>query len=175
MVMAWVTAQDFARRSRRFVTNTNLTSLNRHIWQPSGSGRDVNLEEDIDRAQSSQANHKLLYPPSFETNYVWRKGGPSFLAVRLSEREEISMSTPSHDPSILKEFLEECGAKFLDKDGTRTVIYRSSCSITLTKPVWRRCMSRKARSLSTIFLAASVKESLIRDATDYLHPASRQW
>ena len=40
------------RSSRRFVTNTNLTSRNRHIWQPSGSRRDVNLEEDIDRAQS---------------------------------------------------------------------------------------------------------------------------
>ncbi|KIM94568.1 hypothetical protein OIDMADRAFT_135509, partial [Oidiodendron maius Zn] len=79
------------------------------------------------------------------------------------------------DPSILKEFLEECRANFLDKDGTRTVIYRSSCSIALTKPVWRRCMSRKARPLSTIFLAASVKEPLIRDATDYLHPVSLTW
>lgn len=186
MVMAWTTTQEFARNSRRFVVNTNLTSRNWHIWQPSGHGRDSTPEEDSDEStQSGHANRdKLQYTPSFGTHYFWHRGRLFFFtrkqvlqhsSVPLSEREEISISTFGRDPSVLRELLEECRADFVKNDEARTVIYRSSCDVATKAPVWRRCMSRKSRPFSTIFLAASVKEALVSDAMDYLHPVSRRW
>jgi mitochondrial chaperone BCS1 len=123
MVMAWTTTQEFARSSRRFVVNTNLTSRNWHIWQPSSHGGDSNSDEDGDDAPSVQGGHinhnKLQYTPSFGTHCFWHRGRLFFFtrkqvlqhsSVPLSEREEISISTFGRDPSVLRELLEECRA-----------------------------------------------------------------
>jgi chaperone BCS1 len=189
MVMAWIAQQQFSKKSRRFVANTNLNS--RMWWLFRDFGDDANDDEDEETTGNSLQNSlkgkhkKLQFTPSFGTHYFWFKGWP-FIFSRVqdrnqnswgtvSERENISISSFGRDPTLLKELLDECRAAFSKNDENRTIIYRGALKKGTSEPAWTRCSSRASRPFSTVVLDESVKQSLLEDMADYLHPYTRRW
>jgi chaperone BCS1 len=93
----------------------------------------------------------------------------------VSAREEISLSSFGRNPAILKTLLDESRRKYLENDGNKTLIYRGIINARSAEPCWRRCMSRPSRPLSTIVADEAMKEALVDDLRDYLHPRTRRW
>ncbi|OHE90936.1 hypothetical protein CORC01_13769 [Colletotrichum orchidophilum] len=188
ILMSWVAAQRFAKNSRRFVVNTNLSSRSWFLWR-----WDNDDEEESDDSSSDgglveitgQKKKPLAYTPSFGSHSFWYRGHlllfkrsqnreqASYLVV--SEREEISVSCFGRNPWILKELLQEARAEYLKKDSQKTMIYRGSTRAGTTEPMWQRCMARTSRPFSTVILNEKTKKELVEDVADYLSPVTRKW
>lgn len=189
MVMLWLSRQNFAHNSRHFVVNTNINSRNRYMYyshDDSDSDDDGDDEEaentvDIITGQSSSQKQALHYTPSVGEHLFWYKLWPlTFERVQqrdqnfnmtASEKEELRISCFGRNPQILKELLLEARQLHMKKDDRKTIIYRAN----LVHNYWQRCMSRPNRPFSTVILKEQVKQELIRDAADYLNPATRRW
>ncbi|PMD40489.1 hypothetical protein L207DRAFT_543976 [Hyaloscypha variabilis F] len=193
MLMAWIANQQFAKRSRRFVANTNLNSRMWFLWRDYDEDG-VEDEAVIDFDESGNAvstggrgkkEKKVQFTPSFGTHYFWYKR--RLLIFRrqqdtrqtswgpVSEREEISVSCFGRNPTILKDLLDDCRQDFLKNDVNRTIIYRGGLKSGTSEVAWTRCVSRVSRPFSTVVLDESVKQSLLDDMRDYLHPYTRRW
>ncbi|EON99766.1 putative mitochondrial chaperone bcs1 protein [Phaeoacremonium minimum UCRPA7] len=185
MIMAWVAAQRFAQKSRRFVVNTNLNSRSWFLWRWDYDDDEDDGAEDMDGTERRAKKKALQYTPTFGSHYFWYKGRllifrrsqnreqAAFLVV--SEREEVSVSCFGRNPWVLKELLLEARAAYMKKDEHKTLIYRGTTKAGSTEPTWQRCMSRTSRPFSTVILNEKVKNDLIDDVTDYLNPATRRW
>lgn len=193
MLMGWVANQKFAKRSRRFVANTNLNSRMWFLWRDYDDDEkeeEVTIDFDensnpITHVGSGKKDKKVQFTPSFGTHYFWYKGTLLLFKRQqdtrqqgfgpVSEREEISVSCFGRNPTILKELLAECRSDFLSHDENRTIIYRGGLKSGTAEPNWVRCVSRVSRPFSTVVLDESVKQNLLGDMKDYLHPYTRRW
>jgi len=192
MLMAWVASQQFAKRSRRFVANTNLNSRMWFLWREFDDEREdenvIELDENgvaITTGGTGKKQKKVQFTPSFGTHYFWYN--KRLLIFRrqedtrqtgwgpVSEREQISISCFGRNPVVLKQLLDECRMHFLKNDVNRTVIYRGGLKSGTAEPTWTRCVSRVSRPFSTVVLDEAVKQSLLDDMRDYLHPYTRRW
>lgn len=193
MLMAWIANQQFAKRSRRFVANTNLNSRMWYLWREFDSDDDkdeggVEFDEEgnaIVTSGKGKKEKKVQFTPSFGTHYFWYKSrllifkrsqdtrqtgwGP------VSEREEISVQCFGRNPRILKDLLDDCRKDFLSHDENRTIIYRGGLKSGTSEPAWTRCVSRVSRPFSTVVLDEAVKKNILEDMRDYLHPYTRRW
>ncbi|APA05292.1 hypothetical protein SS1G_09686 [Sclerotinia sclerotiorum 1980 UF-70] len=193
MVMAWVSEQPFAQRSRRFVANTNLNSRMWFMWQNENEEEVEENDDDFELDEegnpipkkASEKEKKVRFTPSFGTYYFWykrrllqfrRSQSAPITNSAVSEREEISLSSFGRNPRILKELLDECRQAFIKNDENRTIIYRGgSKSGSFGEPGWTRLVSRISRPFSTVVLDEVVKQKVIADMKDYLHPFTRRW
>ncbi|KAI9639993.1 hypothetical protein NHQ30_011552 [Ciborinia camelliae] len=193
MVMAWVSEQQFAQRSRRFVANTDLNSRMWFMWRWEDDEEQQENDDDFEfdeegnpiPRKASEKQKKVKFTPSFGTHYFWYKRRllqfrrsqdkvQSYSAV--SEREEITISSFGRNPRILKELLDECRQAFLKNDENRTIIYRGGSKAgSMGEPGWTRLVSRISRPFSTVVLDEAVKQKVIADMKDYLHPFTRRW
>ena len=193
MLMAWVANQQFAKRSRRFVANTNLNSRMWYLWREFDSDDDkdegtVELDAEgnaVVTDGNGKKEKKVQFTPAFGVHFFWYKGrlllfkrSPDTRQAgwgAVSEREEISLQCFGRNPATLKELLEECRKEFLSHDENRTIIYRGGVKSGSSEPVWTRCVSRVSRPFSTVVLDEAVKKDLLDDLRDYLHPYTRRW
>jgi mitochondrial chaperone BCS1 len=186
MLMAWVADQNFSKKSRRFIANTNLNSRSWYLWRWSDDDdEDTGDEGDVASANHGKAKKALSYTPSFGSHTFWYNG--RLLRFRRSqdrnqqgyltssEREEISIACFGRSPAILKQLLLEARAEYLRKDTKKTMIYRGGIRSGSTDPSWQRCMARTARPFSTVILNEKKKQEIIDDVAEYLSPATRNW
>jgi chaperone BCS1 len=191
MIMSWVATQQFSKKSRRFVANTNLSSRYWWLWSDNRDSDEEGVEFDEEgnavMTSSGKKEKKVQFTPSFGTHYFWYK--KRLLIFRrsqdqrqagwmsASEREEISISSFGRNPAILKELLDECRDNFSKNDVNKTIIYRGGLKVSggSGEPTWTRCVSRVSRPFSTVVLDEEVKKSLLDDMRDYLHPLTRRW
>lgn len=189
MVMLWLSKQGFARRSRHFVANTDLSSRHRHLYRFADSNDsdddapDSDDDDGADAKGAAAASRKkaLHYTPAFGSHLFWYKGHPLFFERHknhdqlglqtASEREELALWCFGRSPRIFKELLVEARQLHVRKDERKTLIYRGN----LNETYWQRCMSRLNRPFSTVILDEAVKKELLDDAADYLDPAMRRW
>ncbi|GKT44128.1 putative mitochondrial chaperone BCS1-B [Colletotrichum spaethianum] len=186
ILMSWVAAQRFAKNSRRFVVNTNLSSRSWFLWRwDDDEEENDDVSTDGSSSEFGQKKKPLAYTPSFGSHSFWYRGHlllfkrsqnreqASYLVV--SEREEISLSCFGRNPWILKELLQEARGEYQKKDSQKTMIYRGSTRAGSTEPTWQRCMARTSRPFSTVILNEKTKKELVEDVADYLSPATRKW
>lgn len=187
--MGWIASQKFAKKSRRFVANTNLNSRAWALWRWD-SDEEENEDDDVDLDFLPEGdltgtgfplkkgkNKPLQYTPAFGTHFFWHKGrfflfrrsenaGEGGRYVPASEREEISIASFGRNPEPLKALLEQCRAEYVKSDEDKTLIYRGTFQAGSTEPKWVRCLSRTSRPLSTVVLDEKVKDELLADLRD---------
>ncbi|PVH69539.1 hypothetical protein DL98DRAFT_554398 [Cadophora sp. DSE1049] len=183
MLMAWVVTQNFSQASRCFVANIDINS---RAWYPGSTFHDdedsTDGEDGENDTEAYEKNKPLRYTPSFGTHFFWYKSRLILFKRKqsrhqgytVSAREEISLSSFGRDPAILKTLLDESRRKYLENDENKTLIYRGIINARSAEPCWRRCMSRLSRPLSTIVVDEAMKEALVDDLRDYLHPRTRR-
>ncbi len=139
-VLAWVAAQRFSQNSRRFVANSSLNGRRWWYYDDDDSDDDADFSncDSLDGAMvNSEQKKPLSFTPSFGSHNFWFKGRLlRFTRVknreqngflRVSEKEEISISCFGRDPWILKQLLNEARLQHLKKDERKTFIYRGTC------------------------------------------------
>lgn len=192
MLMAWISNQEFSKKSRRFVANTNLNSRMWFLWESydeekeedeAGVGFDENSNPILTTKKAKEK--KVRYTPMFGVHYfrykkrllMFRRTDNSQSSPwgTASTREEIQISAFGRNPAIIKELLDDCRQEYLKNDVNRTIIYRGGLKAGTAEPAWTRCLARASRAFSTVVLDEGVKASLLADMRDYLHPSTRRW
>jgi chaperone BCS1 len=84
-------------------------------------------------------------------------------------REEVFISCFSRSPTVLREFLDECRCYYLGLVENKTSVFEHQGDR------WKPSKSRNKRHISTVILDKKVKEVLVNDISDFLHPTTRRW
>lgn len=184
ILMAWVSNQRFAQRSRRFVVNTNLSSRSWFLFRWD-EDEDEEFEQDGQTSDLKKKKKDLNYTPSFGSHMFFYKRNLLIFRrtanretggyMMVSEKEEISISCFGRNPAVLKELLLEAREQYMERDEKKTLIYRGTTRAGATEPTWQRCMARASRPFSTVILNEKTKQDIIDDVTDYLHPGTQRW
>ncbi|KKA28901.1 hypothetical protein TD95_004490 [Thielaviopsis punctulata] len=184
-VVHWVSRQSFASSSRRFVVVSNASQSRNHYWNGDNDSDSDDDEPMTHEQEVKKHRGALAYTPSFGSHNFWFRGHllrfnradtrKSPNALISNEREEISISSYSRNPDILKDLLIEARMTYAQKDSQKTVIFRAICRYSNTEPIWQRIVSRSIRPMSTVILNKKLKQELMSDVTDYLNPATRRW
>lgn len=197
-VMFWLARQDFVGRSKHVIAQTR-TGAGR--WdEDDNSDEDEDVDEDGEgesiskgesdlladfddywaRALSRDKYRPLRFTPAEGTHYFRFRGRFLSFSRAVEERgmytvrtERLYLSCLGRDPTILKELLSEAQRAYVEKDGTRTVIYRGQKQGSYYD--WARCMARAPRPLSTVVLDEGQKQAFVADLKEYLHPRTRRW
>jgi len=184
ILMAWVSNQRFAQRSRRFVVNTNLNSRSWFLFRWD-EDEEEEFEQDGQTSDLRKKKKDLNYTPSFGSHMFFYKRNLLIFRrtanretgghMMVSEKEEISISCFGRNPAILKELLLEAREQYMERDEKKTLIYRGTTRAGSTEPTWQRCMARASRPFSTVILNEKTKQDIIDDVTDYLNPGTQRW
>ncbi|KAH7027878.1 BCS1 N terminal-domain-containing protein [Microdochium trichocladiopsis] len=185
ILMAWVSNQRFAQKSRRFVVNTNLNSRSWFLFRWDEEEEEEEYEHGGQTSDLKKKKKALNYTPSFGSHVFFYKRNLLIFRrtsnretggyMMVSEKEEISISCFGRNPAILKELLLEAREQYMERDEKKTLIYRGTTRAGSTEPTWQRCMARASRPFSTVILNEKTKQDLIDDVTDYLNPATQRW
>jgi chaperone BCS1 len=192
IIIAWISKQSFAQRSRKFIANTNINSREYYSYDSDSDSDDEGLdcdedEDDLDAVIKAPGKQKPLHYTPADGSHYFFFGYNLMLFQRdqgkersspwgsNSSREELVISSFGRNPEALKRLLSEARAEYLKKDKDKTIIYRGAAGSFGGDPSWQRCMSRSSRPLSTVILDEKVKKDLINDVNDYLNPATRRW
>ncbi|KOS23030.1 putative mitochondrial chaperone [Escovopsis weberi] len=192
MLMLWISRQRFSQNSRNFLVNTDIYSRSSHVYGPDDSDSEEDGGSDNESGGLAVADGSMIiagkqnlhFTPSFGSHRFWYKGWPlMFERIQnsqqinfqsASEREELSISCYGRNPQILKDILQEARQMYLKKDERKTLIFRGMGS-SYGDPYWQRTMTRPNRPFSTVVLDEKLKQGLVDDISDYIHPATRRW
>ncbi|KAI6783555.1 mitochondrial chaperone BCS1-B-like protein [Emericellopsis cladophorae] len=188
MIMAWVATQNFSRKSRRFIANTNLNSRAWSMWRffnDEDEDEDEDEEQDWRKKETSKNKKQLRYTPSYGTHLFFFRHRPLLFercenreqmgSLMISEKEEIIISCFGRSADLIKELLHEAREQHMAKDEQKTLIYRGGSDGQGGDLTWKRCMARSTRPFSTVILNEKVKQELVDDVADYLAPKTRKW
>lgn len=177
-LMAWIAGQEFANSTKYFVAGMAFGSLQQENEQTDEeeSGNGLSSWEMLRRAP-------LQFTPAPGLHQFRYKGRIVLLRRVLEEgkdcwwpQETIELSTFGTSPQLLKELLHEARLRFLEKDRSKTIVYRPTVGTQLGQPPnWTRCLARPSRPLSTVVLDEHQKEMFVDDVRDYLEPDTRRW
>lgn len=179
-LMAWVAVQDFAKETKFFVAGMAFSSLQQE---------NENEDEDDDESKNDMSSWEMLkraplqFTPAPGLHMFRYRGKLMFLRRVLEEgkdcwwpQETIELSTFGRNPAMLKELLREARLRFLEKDRSKTIVYRPTVGTQLGQPPnWARCLARPSRPLSTVVLDERQKEMFVDDIRDYLEIETRRW
>lgn len=100
----------------------------------------------------------------------------SFLSYRTSladvgfrKEEELSITCLGRSPKTVKDFLNECKDEYLRLNRNKTTVFRNR------RDCWERAAVIEARPLSTVILADTQKQSLIKDVGEFFDKRTRRW
>ncbi|GLI78301.1 hypothetical protein PoHVEF18_006611 [Penicillium ochrochloron] len=126
---------------------------------------------------------KLRFTPAQGRHYFWYHGRLLMLERRYEQsgarwvlnNEKLYLSCLGRNPSILHKLLSDAQHKFVERDGSRTIIYRGQRGSSGSSFDWCRCMSRPPRPLDTVILDNTQKHAFLADIEDYLERGTAEW
>lgn len=153
-------------------------------WEGVGGSTSVeSFDEYWTRVINRDKYKRLRFTPAQGRHYFWYQGRLLMLDRRYEQttarwvlnNEKLYLSCLGRDPSILHRLLSDAQHKFVERDGSRTIIYRGQrCSPGATFS-WSRCMSRPPRPLDTVILDDAQKQEFLADIEDYLEKGTAEW
>lgn len=197
--MYWMSRQPHMKRTNRFVAGVKTSG---YISDEEESGDEDGMDDDVDEigepgsgnnAESfdaywakvvSRDKYKTLrFTPSQGRHVFWYKNRPLMLHRQhqngssrwVLNNERLYLSCLGRDATIIKNLLREAQKAYVERDGSRTIIYRGHRYSYSNQISWERCMARSPRPLSTVVLDQKQKQEFVSDLKEYLHPRTRRW
>lgn len=197
-LMFWISKQEFANRTLRFVAGTKTNS--RHVYcyysddededgdhsESDDDGEEEEGDDDFDKYWAKAIRRdrykKLRFTPAEGTHYFRYRG--RFIAFSRHREENqrmnyelnperLYLSCLGRDATAIRQLLAEAQRTFVERDGTKTIIYRGKNSGPDVD--WVRCMARSPRPMSTVVLDQRQKDAFVDDVKEYLHPRTKRW
>lgn len=196
--MYWWSRQRHTRRTNRFLAGVRTNGYWSEAedsdhegsdsedgdWEGAGDGTSAeSFDEYWTRVINRDKYKRLRFTPAQGRHYFWYQGRLLMLDRRYEQttarwvlnNEKLYLSCLGRDPSILHRLLSDAQHKFVERDGSRTIIYRGQrCSSGATFS-WSRCMSRPPRPLDTVILDDAQKQGFLADIEDYLEKGTAEW
>ncbi|KAI2785947.1 hypothetical protein POX_h09711 [Penicillium oxalicum] len=147
------------------------------------SSSPVSFDEYWTRVINRDKYKRMRFTPSQGRHYFWYQGRLLILDRRYEQshsrwslnNEKLYLSCLGRDPSVLHKLLADAQRKFVERDGSRTIIYRGQRSSSASSLEWNRCMSRQPRPLDTVILDDTQKRVFLTDIEEYLRKGTAAW
>ncbi|BDD64409.1 hypothetical protein MPDQ_003902 [Monascus purpureus] len=193
-LMFWMSQQPFLNRTIKFVAGTKTNSDQVYTYysdynddeDKEFANDDDDDEDNFDRYWAKAIRRdrykKFRFTPAEGTHYFRYRGRMIAFTRERDENsgaryelnpERLYLSCLGRDATILKELLNEAQRSYVEKDGTKTIIYRGRSSGSDID--WARCMAKSPRPISTVVLDQRQKQDFLDDIKEYLHPRTRRW
>ncbi|KAJ5475175.1 hypothetical protein N7539_008241 [Penicillium diatomitis] len=192
-LMYWWSRQPRIKRTTRFLAGVRFNSY----WsvhedsddedKMSDDEQDSTCTESFDEYWKQIINRdkykRLRFTPSQGRHYFWYQGRLLILDRRyeqtqsrwLLNNEKLYLSCLGRDPSVIHQLLAEAQRTYVERDGSRTIIYRGQRCPSSSTFDWNRCMSRLPRPLDTVILDETQKRAFLNDIEEYLKRGTAAW
>lgn len=188
-----------------FIANHNLSKRATNFIAGTKTGREWDCEDEDDEADpeidddddltedalktlrlSARAKPLRFTPMRGSTHWFMYKGVP-LRFMRQQERggadggywsgtrEQVYLSCFGRDTRILKTMLLDAQRAYLERDSSKTVIYRATKGSGGEDMDWTRTMARPPRPMETVVLDKEQKDLILGDMKEYLHPRTKKW
>ncbi|CAL5867201.1 uncharacterized protein PFLUO_LOCUS1414 [Penicillium psychrofluorescens] len=199
--MYWISRQPHMKRTNRFIAGVRMSdyydSDSDSEDEDDGFGDEFLDDEDDDEEPSSSSGSfddywakiisrdkykEVRFTPALGRHIFWYQGQPIMLerrhqsdTAKLLASEKVFLSCLGRNPAVLKKMLADAQQAYVERDGSRTIIYRGQRRWSGNSFYWVRCMARAPRPLSTVVLDQEQKQAFVDDIKEYLHPRTRRW
>jgi chaperone BCS1 len=126
-----------------------------------------------------------VFYPAMGKQYFIFESRPFIFDLRLSRyvydqlnaipngEEPILIRCLGRNPAPLKRFLNECKRFSLESKQSMTTIYTTHVEKYGTRLTWREAGVRPIRPMSTVDIEADIKQDILKQVKDHLHPSMR--
>jgi chaperone BCS1 len=190
-LMYYIANHNLSKRATNFIAGTKTGREWDH--ESSDDEDELEMDDDDDLTEDKLKNLRLsarakplrFTPARGSTHWFMYKGVP-LRFMRQQERqgegggywsgtrEQVYVSCFGRDTRILKSMLLEAQRKFLERDSSKTVIYRATKG-SGDDMDWTRTMARPPRPMETVVLDKEQKDLILSDMKEYLHPKTKKW
>ncbi|KZL71015.1 mitochondrial chaperone ATPase [Colletotrichum tofieldiae] len=159
----------WANNCKEFSGNHQIVGLDETPWLSRLRTEETETEEFFDR--------QLLHTPSVGTCRFSYSGKRGFLTRNVNRnvpgvrKEWITITTLGRDPTVLDELMTTIKTAYFDQDSHSVAVFRASCS---PDPKWV-LSARQSRDMSTIAMAAGLKQQITDDITNFRAPNQFKW
>lgn len=190
-IQYWISRHGLSKTTTKFVAGTETNNSQYRHYDDDEGDDDYDVDENTDLDEDTLKKIRnwdrvktLKFTPSKGKHHFRYKG--RLITFERSEetkdnmwgssmKEEVHLSCYGRNTGILKDLLQEAQLAYLERDGSKTVIYRAGRPYAGGDMDWVRLMSRPPRPMSTVVLEQSQKDSILDDMKEYLHPRTRKW
>lgn len=184
-IMDWIATQAVSKKSRMLVATTGREDAFDY------------LEEDFeDYDPNNLVNFGNLdakippkFAPSFGSHYFFHKGNlfqfkrsakqvmaSGWGGSLIRDDEDITLTCVGRSTVPIKNLITEAREAFYKKERACTVVRRPAPKDHRNRSrFWTRVASRPSRPMHTVILNGDLKERVLADINEYLHPATKFW
>lgn len=184
-VMDWIAMHNLSKRSRMLIATTGREDAFDY------------LDEEIDEYDpDSLVNFGNLdakvppkFAPSFGSHYFLHRGyllqfkrsmkqvlSSGWAGSMIRDDEDITLSCVGRSTQPIKNLITEAREAFYKKEKACTVVRRPAPKEHRNRSrFWSRVASRPSRPMHTVILNGDLKERVLADINEYLHPSTKFW
>ena len=190
-IMEWMAAQKMSKDSRNLIAKTNYENP----WDLL-DGQDLHLSEQVNaNGLLNFSNWDAKTPPKFEPSYgshrffhkgrlfqfrrdqkqVMDSGWGGYTTMSNDEHVTLTCLGRSNEP--IKALIREARDFYLNKQKTCTTVRRPLPKEQRSRGRggWMRAATRPSRPMDTVVLDHELKDRVLKDINEYLHPATPIW
>ena len=189
-LLDWLCCQRVSQNSRNLVAKTN----HENSWDELDSDCVVDDQLNVNGLLNF-SNWDTKTPPKFEPSYgvhrFFHKGhfftfrrdqqlqtDNNWYGMQVSrETEYFTISCLGRSTQPVKELIKEARDYYLDKQKACTTVRRPlpKESRNRGRGSWQKAATRPSRPMATVVLEHDLKERVLMDINEYLHPATPRW
>lgn len=184
-VMDWIAMQSVSKKSRMLIATTGREDAFDYL--------DEEIE-DYDPASlvnfgNLDAKVPPKFAPSFGSHYFFHKGNllqfkrsvkqvmsSGWGGSMIRDDEDITLSCVGRSTQPIKNLITEARETYYKKEKACTVVRRPAPKEHRNRSrFWTRVASRPSRPMHTVILNGDLKERVLADINEYLHPTTKFW
>ena len=188
-VMEWIAEQKVSRTSRNLVAKTSYEKP----WDEIDGNYSVDEQLETNGLLNF-SNWDAKTPPKFEPSYGQHRffhKGKFFRFSRdqqtlmdswygmstMRDNEYVTIGCLGRSTQPVKELIREARDFYLDKQKACTTVRRPMPkeSRSRGRGSWQKAATRPSRPMATVVLDPELKERVLSDINEYLHPATPRW
>ena len=184
-IMDWIATQNVSKKSRRLIATTGREDAYDF------------LEGEIEEYDPNSLIHfgnidarvPAKYAPSYGRHFFFHNGNflqfersvkqvmsSSWAGSMIRDDEDIILTCVGRSTQPLKNLITEAREAFFKKEKACTVVRRPAPKELRNRSrFWTRVASRPSRPMHTVILNGDLKERVLSDINEYLHPSTKFW
>ena len=187
--MEWIASHQVSRGSRNLVAKTN----HENTWDEFNGDYAMDKQLELNGLLNF-SNWDAKIPPKFEPSYgvhrffhkatlfTFRRDQQTLMDSwygmnTMRDSEYITISCLGRSTQPVKELIREARDFYLDKQKACTTVRRPlpKESRNRGRGSWQKAATRPSRPMATVVLEHELKERVLTDINEYLHPATPRW
>ncbi|MCJ1447491.1 MAG: hypothetical protein MMC23_008002 [Stictis urceolatum] len=185
-VMQWMGDKHIS--SKRFRSVKAKTSNQQSWGEEETAAESVDQEFDVNKLISYRAviSRAPIHLTPWQSKHIFRHRGHWLFfqhslhknnAIQFGGQQErgyVNVQCLGRSLEPVRRFLEDTQVHSLQKNMSTTIIFRA-LNNNRDQLRWHQVLSRPSRDIRTVILGKKVKNDLLTDINEYLHPKTRRW